>query len=159
MSGRLRRHAPAWIVLDEAWRFEVLPARGGWRLPFRRSASIDIESLRRLYLASALLELGRPQQARAVLDEIGSAALPDPYDDWREWARLHTSPEVNDAGRADSVVRVLAGRPDPGVVGLAVLRHRDDFPLAVDRTIGRSCDAGEHEQDGEDSGEAHEVTP
>ncbi len=72
-----------------------------------------LEPLRRLYLASALLELGRNDEARSVLTPIATKALPEPYADWREWARLRTSPEALDAGRADSVVRALAGRPGP----------------------------------------------
>ncbi len=91
--------------------------RGDWRettrlleTPF---ADPRFEPLRRLYLASALLELGRNDEARAVLDQIGSKPLPEPYADWRDWARWRTSPEAMDAGRADSVVRALAGRPGP----------------------------------------------
>ncbi|MBK9385183.1 MAG: S49 family peptidase [Planctomycetes bacterium] len=44
----LRRRKRAWIVLDEPWSFELLPALRGWRLPFARSASIDLAGLRAL---------------------------------------------------------------------------------------------------------------
>ena len=76
-------------------------------------ADTRLEPLRQLYLASALLELGRTDEARRVLEPVATTPLPEPYADWREWARWRTSSEAMDAGRADSVVRALAGRPGP----------------------------------------------
>ena len=91
--------------------------RGEWRrtadlleTPFRTPR---LDPMRRLYRASALLELGRSAEARELLEPIAHATLPEPYDAWRDWARLRTSATPGDAARADSLVRELAGRPGP----------------------------------------------
>ena len=72
-----------------------------------------LEALRRLYRTSALLERGRLEEARETLEPLAGAPLPDPYADWRDWARLRLSADPADAARSDSVVRVLAGRAGP----------------------------------------------
>ena len=91
--------------------------RGEWRqaadlleTPFRTPR---LDPMRRLYRASALLELGRTAEAQGLLAPIAHATLPEPFADWRDWARLRTSPTPDDAARADSLVRELAGRPGP----------------------------------------------
>ncbi|MBL8899993.1 MAG: S49 family peptidase [Planctomycetes bacterium] len=45
---RLRRRRSTWIHLDEPWAFELLPTPRTWRLPFARSTSFDLASLRAL---------------------------------------------------------------------------------------------------------------
>ncbi len=91
--------------------------RGEWRqaadlleTPFRTTR---LDPMRRVYRASALLEMGRAAEARDLLAPIAHATLPQPYADWRDWARLRTSAMPGDAARADSLVRELAGRPGP----------------------------------------------
>jgi hypothetical protein len=71
-----------------------------------------LEPLRRLYRASALLELGRTADARETLEPLAAAPLPDPYDDWRDWA-LRAAADPADQAGADSILRALAARPGP----------------------------------------------
>lgn len=71
------------------------------------------EPLRRLYRASALLELNRTEEAGEELAPIAAANLPAPYSDWRDWAVLRFSDHPADGARADSTLHVLANRPGP----------------------------------------------
>jgi hypothetical protein len=91
--------------------------RADWRqaatLLEKPFAAARLEPLRRLYRASALLELGRTDEARVVLEPVARTSLPEPYAEWREWARLHNSGEPGSEARADSLVRALADRPGP----------------------------------------------
>jgi len=61
-------------------------------------------SIRALYLASALVLNARPVDAVAVLDALETATLPEPWRRWAQWTRYVA---VRDAGRGNEAADLL----------------------------------------------------
>ena len=75
----------------------------------------DLETVRRLYLGSALAHRGKYQEAVAHLEAFASSSLPDPWGSEARWTLFVALMGSNRAASADSLLHILAA--EPGEVG------------------------------------------
>jgi len=74
-----------------------------------------LETVRRLYLGSALAQRAQWHQAVTILESEATSALPDPWGSEARWTLAIALQETGQQTQADSLLQVLAG--EPGKVG------------------------------------------
>ncbi len=75
----------------------------------------SLETVRKLYLGSALAQRAQWRQAVAILQTDATSALPDPWGSEARWTLAIALQETGRQATADSLLLVLAG--EPGEVG------------------------------------------
>ncbi len=79
------------------------------------TTSGSLETLRKIYLGSALAWNGRYHEAVTVLEGVAEPVLPDPWGGEARWTLYVSLRKTGRGARADSLLKILAG--EPGEVG------------------------------------------
>lgn len=84
-----------------------------------------LETVRQLYLGSALAQLARWEQVVTVLGSAATTPLPDPWGSEARWTLAIALAETGNQIRADSLLQELA--VEPGEVGVRARALRDEW--------------------------------